>query len=217
MGISLMKKPTEGEPKKGKKGKKGSRKQELTNAQQREIKEAFDLFDTDSSGFITEKDLKVALRALGVEPTKEDIKELIIYAKSDQPKEKEHRKEGMMTIDFKEFLDIMARKMIQEDNEAELMRAFEMFKDPREHKAITLDSLRKIADQLGEVMTDEELLEMISEANKSKQGKTVSDVEFKEILNKAVTEANSMSQHPTFIDICIKKKKKKKKKKSTLR
>jgi len=42
-----------------------------------EIKEAFDLFDTNGSGIIDMKDLKVALRALGFEPAKEEIKRLI--------------------------------------------------------------------------------------------------------------------------------------------
>lgn len=42
-----------------------------------EIQEAFDLFDTDKTGFIDTKDLKVAMRALGFEPKKEEIKKLI--------------------------------------------------------------------------------------------------------------------------------------------
>ncbi len=161
---------------KSRKTKKNSGRQELTQSQQVEIKQAFDLFDTEGSGnslpalvgFITEKDLKVALRALGIEPTKEEIKNLIIAAKSDEPKEKERQKEGLMTIDFKEFLDIMAFKMSEMDKDTELTRAYEMFKDQGEG-IITLESLRKIAEELGETMTDEELLEMISEANKSKQ------------------------------------------------
>jgi len=56
---------------------KGQYRQELTEAQKAEIKEAFDLFDTNGSGIIDMKDLKVALRALGFEPAKEEIKRLI--------------------------------------------------------------------------------------------------------------------------------------------
>ena len=41
--------------------------------QKQEIfKEAFDLFVTDGSGSIDAKELKVAMRALGFEPKKED-------------------------------------------------------------------------------------------------------------------------------------------------
>ena len=53
--------------------KKNPYKQELTLSQKDEIKKAFDLFDTSGSGTIEAKELKVALRALGFEPTKEDI------------------------------------------------------------------------------------------------------------------------------------------------
>jgi len=45
--------------------------------QKQEIREAFDLFDTDGSGTIDVKELKVAMRALGFEPKKEEIKKMI--------------------------------------------------------------------------------------------------------------------------------------------
>lgn len=45
--------------------------------QKQEIKEAFDLFDTDGSGEIDSKELKVAMRALGFEPKKEEIQKMI--------------------------------------------------------------------------------------------------------------------------------------------
>ncbi len=58
---------------KDKDAKKGSKKnkskdafrQELTEKQKKDIKQAFDLFDADGSGVIDIKELKVALRALG--------------------------------------------------------------------------------------------------------------------------------------------------------
>ena len=49
-------------------------RQELTEKEKEEIQEAFELFDTDGSGSIDVKELKVALRALGFEPQKEDVK-----------------------------------------------------------------------------------------------------------------------------------------------
>ena len=52
-------------------------RQGLTDQQTAEIKEAFDLFDAGGSGSIDIKDLKVALRALGFEPQKQEIKRLI--------------------------------------------------------------------------------------------------------------------------------------------
>uniref|UniRef100_A0A8C5CG09 EF-hand domain-containing protein n=1 Tax=Gadus morhua TaxID=8049 RepID=A0A8C5CG09_GADMO len=58
--------------------KKPAHKQpELTEEQKQEIREAFDLFDTDGTGTIDVKELKVAMRALGFEPKKEEIKKMI--------------------------------------------------------------------------------------------------------------------------------------------
>lgn len=59
------------------------------------------MFDTSGSGTIESKELKVALRALGFEPTKEEIKNLI----------GNFDKVGQGRIDFHEFLDIMITKM----------------------------------------------------------------------------------------------------------
>jgi len=50
----------------------GKKQKELTEEQKQEIKEAFDLFDTDGSGSIDSKELKVAMRALGFEPKRRD-------------------------------------------------------------------------------------------------------------------------------------------------
>lgn len=43
----------------------------LNQQKRQEIKEAFDLFDTDGSGTIDAKELNVAMRALGFEMTEE--------------------------------------------------------------------------------------------------------------------------------------------------
>lgn len=73
------------EEKKGKKSKnKDTFRQELSDKQKKDIKEAFDLFDADGSGVIDIKELKVALRALGFEPKKDEIKKLISDLNSEQ-------------------------------------------------------------------------------------------------------------------------------------
>lgn len=56
---------------------KQSKQPDLNADQKQEIREAFDLFDTDGSGTIDVKELKVAMRALGFEPKKEDLKKII--------------------------------------------------------------------------------------------------------------------------------------------
>ena len=106
----------------GKKKAKGKGyKQELTEPQKAEVKEAFDLFDANGTGIIEVKELKVALRALGFEPQKEEIKRLISDLNntnnSNKDREKEKTKDGEVTIDFNDFLDIMTTKMSERDSE----------------------------------------------------------------------------------------------------
>ncbi|KAJ7952860.1 caltractin [Quillaja saponaria] len=48
----------------------------LTQQKRQEIKEAFELFDTDGSGAIDAKELNVAMRALGFEMTEEQINQM---------------------------------------------------------------------------------------------------------------------------------------------
>uniref|UniRef100_A0A8C9GKL2 EF-hand domain-containing protein n=1 Tax=Piliocolobus tephrosceles TaxID=591936 RepID=A0A8C9GKL2_9PRIM len=50
---------------------------ELTDEQKNEIKEAFDLFDTEKTGKIDYHELKVAIRALGFDIKKADVLELM--------------------------------------------------------------------------------------------------------------------------------------------
>merc|ERR1711879_509884 len=80
----------------------GKKQKELTDEQKQEIKEAFDLFDTDGSGSIDSKELKVAMRALGFEPKKEEIQKMISDVDDD----------GSGTIEYEEFLKMMTHKIL---------------------------------------------------------------------------------------------------------
>ena len=122
------------------------RRTELTEEQKQEIKEAFDLFDTDGSGSIDAKELKVAMRALGFEPKKEEIRKMI----------QEVDRDGTGTIDFPEFLDMMTAKMAERDPREEMLKAFRLFDDDETGK-ITFKNLKRVAKELGENMTDEEI------------------------------------------------------------
>ena len=132
-------------------------RQELTEKQRQNIKEAFDLFDVDGSGTIEIKELKVALRALGFELKKDEIKTLI----SDLNTESKNNN----VIDFQEFLQIMSAKMNKKETPEEIERAFRLF-DQETKGFITFENLKEIANELGESMSDDELKLMLLEANK---------------------------------------------------
>ena len=145
---------------------------ELTEDQRQEIREAFDLFDSDGSGAIDAKELKVAMRALGFEPSKQEIRNMIAEADTD----------GSGMIDFQEFEKLMTVKLGQRDAHEEMLKAFRLFDDD-ESGYVTFKNLKRIAMELGESISDEELQEMIDEADRSGQGK-VSQDDFCRIMKK---------------------------------
>ncbi|XP_076177695.1 uncharacterized protein LOC143151990 isoform X2 [Ptiloglossa arizonensis] len=152
--------------------KRGPPKLELTAEQKDDIKEAFDLFDPDGTGKIATKELKVAIRALGFEPKKEEMKKLI--ADTDP--------NGLGTLSFEEFLNLMSVKMLEKDTKEEILKAFRLFDDDNTGK-ITFKNLKRVARELGENLTDEELQEMIDEADKDGDGE-ISQEEFLRIMKK---------------------------------
>merc|ERR1711976_583398 len=131
-----------------------------------------DLFDTDGSGSIDAKELKVAMRALGFEPNKEEIQKMISDVDDD----------GSGTIEFSEFLQMMSQKILNRDPKDDILKAFRLFDDDETGK-ISFKNLKRVAKELGERMTDEELQEMIDEADRDGDGE-VNEEEFLRIMKK---------------------------------
>lgn len=71
----------------------GQQQRQLSEEQKQEIKEAFDLFDTDHDGAIDYHELKVAMRALGFELKKAEVLKLI----------RDHDRQGDDLMEFDDF------------------------------------------------------------------------------------------------------------------
>ena len=127
---------------------------QLTEEQIAEFKEAFSLFDKDGDGTITTKELGTVMRSLGQNPTEAELQDMINEVDAD----------GNGTIDFPEFLTMMARKMKDTDSEEEIVEAFKVF-DKDGNGFISAAELRHVMTNLGEKLTDEEADEMIREAD----------------------------------------------------
>ncbi|CAG9333088.1 unnamed protein product [Blepharisma stoltei] len=144
----------------------------LTEDEIEEIKEAFDLFDTDGSGTIDPRELKSAMQSLGFEAKNQTIYQMI----SDLDKD------GSGAIDFDEFLDMMTARMSDKDTREDINKVFRLFDDDKTGY-ITIKNLRRVARELGETMTDEELLEMIERADSDGDGQ-VTPEDFYNIMTK---------------------------------
>lgn len=147
-------------------------KSELTDEQKQEIKDAFDLFDTSGSGTIDFKELRVAIRALGFEPKRDEVRKMI----SDLDKD------GKGVVTFEEFMEMMKVKMAERDPREEVAKAFRLFDDDGTGK-ISFKNLKRVAKELGEEIADEELHEMIEEADRDGDGE-VNEEEFARIMRK---------------------------------
>ncbi|XP_058049212.1 uncharacterized protein LOC131203238 isoform X2 [Ahaetulla prasina] len=114
----------------------------------------------------------VAMRALGFEPKKEEIKKMIADAGKD----------GSITINFEDFLAMMTTKMNEKDSKEEILKAFRLFDDDGTGK-ISFKNLKRVSKELGENLTDEELQEMIDEADRDGDGE-INEEEFLRIMKK---------------------------------
>ena len=89
----------------------------MSDDQKAEFRKCFEIFDADGSGNIEGDELRGILRRLGQEPTDEEIAHMIAEVDSGAPGD-----EGYGEIDFDEFLDLMAKKMKQQDAEEEILK-----------------------------------------------------------------------------------------------
>lgn len=126
----------------------------LTEEQIAELKEAFSLFDQDGDGTITTVELGTIMQSLGQNPTEAELQDMINEVDAD----------GNGSIDFPEFLTMMARQMKDIDSTQEIKEAFRVF-DKEGKGYISAADLRNVMTNLGEKLTDEEIDEMIREAD----------------------------------------------------
>ncbi len=141
---------------------------ELTEEQKREIKDAFSSFEQD--GLLPEE-LKTAMKTLGFDANNQAV--LKILAKIDT-------KKGPLKFD--DFMDVMLEKESEKDPNDELRKAFRILCEEGTDK-ITMKSLSKICVDLGEKIGEDELQEMIGEADKD-QDEEIGEEDFIKIMKK---------------------------------
>ena len=134
---------------------KNYEKNGLTEDEVLEIKEAFDLFDTDHSGTIDTEELKQALMNLGIDAKNQTLQ------------------------------NMMNDKMSDKDTPEDLRKVFDLFIGDDTADKIEFRHLKRVAKELGENMSDDELNEMIVRADLDKDGKVSFD-EFYAIMTKKI-------------------------------
>ncbi|KAK6925802.1 EF-hand domain [Dillenia turbinata] len=132
---------------------------QLSEDQIAEFREAFSLLDKDGDDCITTKELGTVMRSLGQNPTEAELLDMINKVDTN--------KTG--TIEFKEFLMLMEQRMKDDSFEQELKEAFQVF-DRDQNGLISSSELRRVMTHLGEKPSDEDIEDMIKEADKNDDG-----------------------------------------------
>lgn len=172
-------------PRRGARGAKP--KQGLDEEAMEEIKEAFNLFDTEGKGNIDVRELKAAFRALGFQVKKAEIRQMFIDMDKDL---------SSATITFDEFVEMVTPRMQNRDSREEIMKVFALFDDDNTG-AISFKNLKRVATELGENLTDEELQEMIDEADRDGDG-VINEEEFYRVMRKRENPLDEIDSDDDF-------------------
>ncbi|CAI0384109.1 unnamed protein product [Linum tenue] len=132
----------------------------LSEDQVFEFQEAFCLLDKDGDGRITIQELGTSIRSLGLHPSEGELKEMM----------RQVDVEGKGSIEFGEFLGLMATKMKENEADQELREAFRVF-DKDQDGFISPNELRHVMMNVGERVTDEELEQMVKVADLDGDGR----------------------------------------------
>jgi len=139
----------------------------LGQQQVEQLQIAFNLFDKDQNGAIDVSELQTVLKTLGQNINKEEAEAMMADVDINNDGE----------VDFNEFVQMMENRMFLPSNTLEYQDAFKFF-DKNGDGYIDFNELKDVLLSLGEEFTDQDINDMLDEADTTGNGK----VEFHEFL-----------------------------------
>ena len=116
--------------------------------------DAFNMFDTNHDGTINSKKIGELMRKLGKNPTEAQLTQIIGNIAKNNSKQ----------IVFDDFVELMEQKNKENDPEIEIINMFQIF-NKENNGLISNEELFHIIRTFGETLTDEEIQEIITEAD----------------------------------------------------
>lgn len=141
----------------------------LTKKQLKEYHEAFNVFDRDSDGELSGKEISTVMRSIGYNPSQIEIQNLMNKADLNQ--------DG--SVNFDEFCKLMVMQIADTETEEEIIDAFRAF-DKEGNGKITVNELIHIMKNLGEPMAQEDIDDMISQSGADKDG----NIDYQEFVHR---------------------------------
>lgn len=152
---------------------------ELSEDRKAELREAFDIFDVDKSGEIDFRELRTAFKAMGFEVPKDELRRMFDSVDTD----------GSGQIGFEEFLNMMTQTTKMDTKET-IGKTFGLF-DVGGTGEISFKDLKRVARELGENMSDEDLQSMLEFAKTKSGSGAVTMDEFYRLLTRRAGGAGS--------------------------
>ena len=145
--------------------KKKKSHKNLTEQQLKDLEAAFGLFDKNGDGAIEKEEIQQVLENMGICPSEADLADMMSHVDLD----------GNGTISFDEFVELMKHRMggmmksTSDLGDEEMRQIFKMF-DLDGNGYISPEELKDVMHKLGEKISDDELMIMMSKADKDGDG-----------------------------------------------
>ena len=132
----------------------------LSDDELNDLKEAFDLFDADKDGSLNYEEMRRLLECIGITTEGPLLDSIVCELDIDSSK----------TLQYDEFLIMMTSRMNDTNTKQEYQKVFNLFLagDTESDNKITVKHLKKIAENLNQALSDEDLLEIIKRADLNK-------------------------------------------------
>ncbi|XP_023240429.1 calmodulin-like [Centruroides sculpturatus] len=123
------------------------------------IKELRSMFDADGDGKLSLNSLEKMMKAAGIELEEDELKNILEEIDPD----------GRGKIDFSKLLSVMAKEMKKRDSDEEIIEAFKFF-DKEGTGLVNAAELRRIMTTMGQKLSEQEVDDMIKQANVDENG-----------------------------------------------
>ena len=140
-----------------------------------EIKKAFEFFDQNGTGKIDPKEIKLAMQSLGYDEKNPTMYQIV--AELDTPA---YNRNG--GVGFNDFCQIVNNRVPERETTEDLRKVYNLFLENPKDTTTTLASIKRVADELGEELSQDQAGRIVSRI--AKNGKTVDFDEFYTVMTK---------------------------------
>ena len=147
----------------------------LTRKELGAVKKMFRLFQ-DRDGTIDPHEVIISMQTLKLNEKSPIIYEL--FEEFDTPENSKNR------LDYEEFVELLSQKLSDKDSQKSIERFYEAFLTNTNKDTIDFDVLKKVAQDVGDDITDEQIRKLLERC--AQNGKEMTFEEFYDVMTKKV-------------------------------